>query len=880
MVIGRTAASPAGLARAARERFATEIDGGIVSLAATVQGRLATLAEQVTGSVRDQQLRRDTFVEFQRARDAWIEAMASAWRQAAGGLQGLAALRRTDGLERQASSAQPQAFTLLSDDEIEQRILVSRLVSMIDDHAGTALAEMRVRVAHLEDGRELASGDVLRTDSFPTILVREWRNCGLNGEVWALTQDAVGTLLAERMMLAARQVNEFLIASGVLPVIDHRVRRSAEGVAAPLGAGARASGFGPGGGGGPGGGWGGPPGAAGRAGGAGGPGGSSGPGGSGGGGWGASPGAGGPGGGFAGGGAGAGGARAGAPGASFAGGAGAPAPGWGATRAGGAPSTGGSSFPSTRAQSGGGATSGLRSSTMGAPSGPQADTRLMTGTSPLARARAKAQGVLGQLKRLLVDRGAEFDVSRPAQTSPALSQAMSQVYTQRPEFGQAWERPGAPPASVEDVREVEGALRERTAELKRRASTATEKATIEVVALMFQAILAEERIAPSLRVWFARLQMPVLRVALAEPDFFSTLEHPARQLIDRMGSVALGFDASSVQGSALEAEVRRVVQVIEQYPETGRRVFRIVLDEFKQFLKRFLTESEGTQKLVSVAQQVEQKETLTIQYTIELRKMLEQVRVGSELREFLFKVWAEVLALSTLRHGPQHEVTLAFKRAAPELLWAASAKTTREDRARVIRTLPVLLQKLREGMTLLALPRAVQDEHIRVLNDEFAKAFLAKTEAISQAQIDDMAQRLDALEAEVADDAQGEVPLTPQALTRMFGEEASAFELLANTGEVPGEGMRVWAQELELGHWFTLEHLGKLSRVQLVWRSPRKELALFSSGKGVNVLFQKDRLALFLQAGQLVPVEDETLTVRATREAIHKLDANPGRLLD
>lgn len=849
MVIGRTAASPAGLARAARERFATEIDGGIVSLAATVQGRLSTLAEQVTGSVRDQQLRRDAFVEFQRARDAWIEGMARAWRQAAGGLQGLAALRRTDGVERPASGAQPQAFTLLSDDEIEQRILVSRLVAMIDDHAGTALAEMRVRVAHLEDGRELPSGDVLRTDSFPAILVREWRSCGLDGEVWALTQDAVGALLAERMMLAARQINEFLIASGVLPVIDHRVRRSAEGVASPPGAGPRASGFGPGGpgrgveGAGPGRGWGGP------------------------------PGAGAPGGGFAG-------ARNGGTGANLAEAARAPAPGWGATRAGGAPSTGGNSFPSTQAQSGGGATSGLRSSTMGAPTGPQADnTRLMTGTSPLARARAKAQGVLGQLKRLLVDRGAEFDVSRPAQTSPALSQAMSQVYTQRPEFGQAWERPGAPPASVDDVREVEGALRERSAELKRRASTATERATIEVVALMFQAILAEERIAPSLRVWFARLQMPVLRVALAEPDFFSTLEHPARQLIDRMGSVALGFDASSVQGSALEAEVRRVVQVIEQYPETGRRVFRIVLDEFKQFLKRFLTENEGTQKLVSVAQQVEQKETLTIQYTIELRKMLEQVRVGSELREFLFKVWAEVLALSTLRHGPQHEVTLAFKRAAPELLWSASAKTTREDRARVIRTLPVLLQRLREGMTLLALPRAVQDEHIRVLNDEFAKAFLAKTEAISQAQIDDMAQRLDALETEVADDAQGEVPLTPQSLTRMFGEEASAFELMANTGEVPGEGMRAWAQELELGHWFTLEHLGKHSRVQLVWRSPRKELALFSSGKGVNVLFQKDRLALFLQAGQLVPVEDEALTVRATREAIHKLDADPGRLL-
>jgi hypothetical protein len=58
--------------------------------------------------------------------------------------------------------------------------------------------------------------------------------------------------------------------------------------------------------------------------------------------------------------------------------------------------------------------------------------------------------------------------------------------------------------------------------------TQTEKATIEIVALMFQSILSEERIPFAVRVWFARLQMPVLRVALAEPEFFGTLQHPAR----------------------------------------------------------------------------------------------------------------------------------------------------------------------------------------------------------------------------------------------------------------------------------------------------------------------------------------------------------------
>ena len=62
--------------------------------------------------------------------------------------------------------------------------------------------------------------------------------------------------------------------------------------------------------------------------------------------------------------------------------------------------------------------------------------------------------------------------------------------------------------------------------------------------------------------------------ALAEPDFFASIEHPARQLIDRMGACALGFDAATITGSRLEREIKRIVQVIEQYPETGRRVFQ------------------------------------------------------------------------------------------------------------------------------------------------------------------------------------------------------------------------------------------------------------------------------------------------------------------
>ena len=48
---------------------------------------------------------------------------------------------------------------------------------------------------------------------------------------------------------------------------------------------------------------------------------------------------------------------------------------------------------------------------------------------------------------------------------------------------------------------------------------------------------------------------------------------------------------------------------------------------------------------------------------------------------------------------------------------------------------------------------------------------------------------------------------------------------------------------------------------------------------GRSYLIQAKRLAAYLQAGLLLPAEEEALTVRATREALAKLDANPERLL-
>ena len=491
----------------------------------------------------------------------------------------------------------------------------------------------------------------------------------------------------------------------------------------------------------------------------------------------------------------------------------------------------------------------------------------------------RAQGVVAHLRRLLSNQVAGFDDTRSAQASPQLVKAFAGLT--------AAERSGAPtvfadaPGQVYSAAHVQQAaivLRQRTSRLKQAASTSAEKATIEIVALMFQSILAEDRIPTSIRVWFARLQMPVLRVAISEPEFFGSLQHPARRLIDRMGSCVLGFDVD-VSGSAMEVEIKRVVQVIEQYPETGRRVFQLVYDEFEKFLSKFLSEQGSAARVVSIAQQVEQKETMVIQYTIEMRSMLNDMPVREEIREFLFKVWAEVLALAAVRYGPQHAETITLKRGAADLVWAASAKPNRVDRAKVIADLPKLLQLLRFGMSLLALNVTSQDQHIKTISDTLADAFMSKTDAISVERIDAMAARLANLEDYLSDGDVGDLPLDTESLVMMLGIDAADIQVITDGGSQPSETMRAWAQELQLGSWFTLDHNGRASLVQFAWRSDRKQLHLFASADGRSFLIQARRLAAYLQAGLLEPTEQEALTVRATRDALAKLDANPERLL-
>ena len=184
-----------------------------------------------------------------------------------------------------------------------------------------------------------------------------------------------------------------------------------------------------------------------------------------------------------------------------------------------------------------------------------------------------------------------------------------------------------------------------------------------------------------------------------------------------------------------------------------------------------------------------------------------------------------------------------------------------------------------QGLALLGVAGPAQDVHIKIISDTLADAFLSKTEAIPQVRIDAMAERLASLEDFVLDETTGDLPLDPGASEMMLGMDAASVNVLVDGDAKPAAEMLAWAQGLQTGSWFTLDHNGQTKPVQFAWHSNRKQLFLFAAMDGSCHLIQLRRLGTYLQAGLLRPQEEEALTQRATRDALGKLEANPERLL-
>jgi len=80
------------------------------------------------------------------------------------------------------------------------------------------------------------------------------------------------------------------------------------------------------------------------------------------------------------------------------------------------------------------------------------------------------------------------------------------------------------------------------------------------------------------------------------------------------------------------------------------------------------------------------------------------VTVEPYLSGFLLDVWVKVLVAATLRERTEPGFAGRYRDAISDLIWSVQGKFDSDDRKRLVKTIPSVLNTLREGLQLIDVP--------------------------------------------------------------------------------------------------------------------------------------------------------------------------------
>ncbi|MEP7056972.1 MAG: DUF1631 family protein [Caldimonas sp.] len=254
-------------------------------------------------------------------------------------------------------------------------------------------------------------------------------------------------------------------------------------------------------------------------------------------------------------------------------------------------------------------------------------------------------------------------------------------------------------------------IRAHQEELMQASSGKLDHMVIEVVGSLFDQILSDARVPPQMARQIARLQLPVLRVALHDATFFSTRRHPVRRFINRIASLAIAFDDfDDGPGKQLLVQVAQLVQEIVEGDFDQIELYSAKLAELENFIS---VQAEGEAEKSGAASTLAAKESeLRIQqrYMQQLRIALAPLQLPDYLADFLPQVWSQALVLAARHDGADSDRLKRFRRVGGDLVMSIQPKGSPLFRKRFLMQLPPLMKDLNEGMQLIGWPEAAQRE--------------------------------------------------------------------------------------------------------------------------------------------------------------------------
>lgn len=374
--------------------------------------------------------------------------------------------------------------------------------------------------------------------------------------------------------------------------------------------------------------------------------------------------------------------------------------------------------------------------------------------------------------------------------------------------------------------------------------------TFDLLGLLYAQMQREVREQTPAQALLAKLQVPVVRAALADTHFFVRDQHPVRELLNTVaesGAVWLGDD--DVDPQLLHKLGSAVARIVNDY-QGDEAVFAAANDDIQAHLRALARKADlAERRHVDAARGKERLESAKQQAEARIEQLCEQSVPPRFVQALLRQAWSDVLTLTLLRQGEQ----------SPE--W--------DERQALTARIAEVTCRSKGQPADIALGTEIETALLQVgyHHDEAAA----------------IARRLSTPGGEDEMTSRTELATRLKARTRLGDQGDSAPRKdIAGPRSPAEEACYTQLRSLPFGSWFefVINQQGDLRRQRLSWYSPMTGNALFVNQRGQKVAEHSlDGLSRLMAGGQarLLVEEKSRLIDRAWHATVRTLRSLAGQ---
>lgn len=374
--------------------------------------------------------------------------------------------------------------------------------------------------------------------------------------------------------------------------------------------------------------------------------------------------------------------------------------------------------------------------------------------------------------------------------------------------------------------------------------------TFEIMSLLHNEIAREVRPGSVVHTLLERLQVPILRLALQDKDFFELPTHPGRLLLNTIAEADASAYGTHSADPNFEAAMRRAVERMEDdfdgQPELLAEVNEELQAEFRQQIKR---SQSNEKRVIAAARGRERMEIAQETAANALDKLISQHTPIAAVEDLMRRAWLDAMTLTVLRHGEESTA------------WRTKLDTTREILETVTCSEPVDSPQLATHIHSAMRQVGYHETEASALASHLSRSAAAPAEQ-GTLSINDLSNRI-------------------QSHTRLGEEdEESRQERHERSRLAPRNAVEEECYQhlrtIPFGTWmdFVLNQQGEIERRRLSWYSNVTDRALFINRRGNRVAeIHMDALARLMAQRQLRVVEEHQVRLidRAFKSTIDVL---------